>query len=118
MNGLARHCFTSGLDVITWLLLLFEPFTAYVLNELFIRLIAFVGMYLLLKHHFLDREKDALIIFGVSLCFSFLPFYSMFGLSVAGQPLLLYAFLNLRRQKQSIVDFLVIFIKRILFVNY
>lgn len=110
MNGLARHSLPSGFNVITWLFLLFEPFTVYVLNELFIRLIAFAGTYLLLRHHFLDREKDALIIFGVSLCFAFLPFYSMFGLSVAGQPLLLYAFLNLRRQKQSIVDFLIIFI--------
>lgn len=110
MNGLPRHCFISGLDIIIWLLLLFEPFTAYVLNESLIHLIAFVGTYLLLKDHFLDREKDALIIFGVSLCFAFLPFYSMFGLSIAGQPLLLYAFLNLRRQKQSIIDFLVIFI--------
>jgi hypothetical protein len=110
MNGLPRHCFHSEFDVIVWFLLFFKPFTAYVLNTLLVHLIAFAGMHLLLRNHFLDDEKDALIILGTSLCFATLPFYSMFGLSIAGQPLLLHAFLNLRCKKQKIIDFLIIFI--------
>lgn len=110
MNGIPRQWFPTGLNITVWLFVLFKPFTAYVLNTLFVRLIAFTGIYLLLKTHFLNTKEDAPIVWGSALCFALLPFFSVAGLTVAGQPLLLYAFLNLRHKKQKIADFLIIFI--------
>ena len=95
MNGIPRECFPTGLSFVAWLFLLLEPFTAYVVNKAFVHLIAFIGMYVLLKTHLLHDKKDAFVVLGSSICFGVLPFYSIFGLSIAGQPLLLYAFLNL-----------------------
>ncbi|MEW6008499.1 MAG: DUF6044 family protein [Candidatus Omnitrophota bacterium] len=110
MNGLPRPFLTTGSAVMLALFLLFKPFTAYVINELLVHLLAFIGMYLLLKRHVLKSKDEDFIAFGVSVCFAALPFYSLFGLSVAGQPLLLYAFLNLINNKKHILDFMIIFI--------
>jgi hypothetical protein len=110
MNGIPRMCFPSGLSVVTWLFLFFKPFVAYVINELLVHLFAFVGMYLVLRKHFLRDESNIPIVLGVSLCFALLPVYSIFGLAITGQPLLLYAFLNLRNKEYGIIDFLIILI--------
>jgi hypothetical protein len=110
MNGLPRFCLPSSLNVNTLFYLFFPPFYAYLLNDFIIRLIAFLGMIFLLKKHFSNSRENICIFFGVSICFSFLPFYSVYGLSVAGQPLLLYAFLNLIKKNNSIFNFLIILV--------
>jgi hypothetical protein len=110
MNGIPREFLVSGYNLATGIYLIFEPFIAYVINEILVHLVAFLGMYFLLKEHILKKEKEILIIWGVSLCFSFIPFLSIYGLSVAGQPLLFYAFLNILKQKSRLRDFVIIFI--------
>ena len=44
-----RAAFGSEIKFVFWLYYFFDPFTAYVLNQIFIRIIAFIGMYYLLK---------------------------------------------------------------------
>jgi len=44
----------------------------------------------------------------VALTFALLPFYSSCGLSIAGLPLALYAFLNFRQGRHSIKDWLIL----------
>lgn len=107
MGGLPRACLPSGWNVLVWLFLLFEPFTAYLLNELFIRVIAFGGMYRLLRRPLLARQGvDPWLAAGVALCFAILPFFPTHGLSIAGQPLVLAAFLRLRRGPDRLCDYL------------
>lgn len=111
MNGLPRACLPSELNAVIALFLLFKPFTAYLINEVIVHLIAFFGMFLLLRNHFIKNDDNILISLGVSLCFAYLPFYSIYGLSIAGQPLLLNAFLNLLKQKKRrVFDFVIIFL--------
>ena len=112
MNGLPRTAFLSGFSVISGLFYFFKPIYAYLINEIIIHSVAFIGMFLLLRDYFL-KEKNVptmLIILGASLCFSFIPFYSIHGLTVPGQPLLLYAFLNLLYSKSTWVNWLIIII--------
>lgn len=107
MGGLPRACLPSGWNVLVWLFLLFEPFTAYLLNELFIRLVAFGGMYRLLRQPLLARQGvDPWLAAGVALCFAILPFFPTHGLSIAGQPLVLAAVLRLRRGPGRLFDYL------------
>ena len=110
MNGIPRDFMVSGYNFVLWLYILFNPFVAYVINEILIHIIAFIGMYFLLRIHIFRNKKYNIIIFGISLCFSLLPFYSIYGLSIAGQPLLFYAFCNILRYKNKIVSYLIIII--------
>ena len=69
----------------------FEPATAFNLNYCFVQIIAYLGMYLLLTRITGNRLTAAI----VSFLFGLLPFYSVYGLSVMGQPLLWYALIEL-----------------------
>ncbi|MCK0144105.1 DUF6044 family protein [Arenibacter sp. F26102] len=96
MNGLPRAYYPSSLSIINVFFFMFPPFVAYMVNEFFVRIIAYTGMYLLLKNYLMEDSNwnRYLIILG-SILFAFIQFYSIQGLTVAGQPLLVYAFLNL-----------------------
>jgi len=108
MNGIPRNSFGSEFNVIQWLYLFFEPYTAYITNLTLMHLVAFVGMYLLLSRRILPGEDSRFIAIGVSLAFALLPFWPSGGLSVAGMPLLLYAFLNIRGGHWSLIDWAIV----------
>ena len=111
MNGLPRFCMPSGYNVVMWLFFIFSPLQAYLINELMVRMIAFMGMFLLLNKLIVPAKKyDLLIVWGVSVCFTLIPFYSIYGISVAGQPLLLYAFANLWSGNRKWYNWLIIVI--------
>ena len=108
MNGLPRNCLGSEFNFILWLYYLVDPITAYIINLTFIHLVAFAGMYLLLKNHFIRDNELAFIVSGTALCFSLLPFWPSGGLSVAGLPLALCAFLNIREIRAKNTDWMII----------
>lgn len=108
MNGAPISTMGSDLNVPLWLIYFFGPFNAYAVNQLAIRLIAYLGMYLLLRRHVLTGNFSQLTAFGSALIFAILPFYAMFGLTIAGQPLALYAFLNIRKHIADWKDWLII----------
>lgn len=112
LNGIALSGVDSGYNVLTWLFIIFPPFTAFALNDLLIRLVALLGMVLLLKTYIIKpgQQHNYWIIFGAALCFSLLPFYPAGGISIAGTPLLLFAFLNILNSRWKFTDFLIIFI--------
>jgi hypothetical protein len=108
MNGLPRAALPSGLNVPILLFYIFRPVWAYISNFIFVHVIAFCGMFLLLRKHFLTKDDDYLIAGAVSICFFLVPYYTIYGLSVAGQPLLAYAFLNIRSGERNWKNYLVI----------
>jgi len=110
MNGIPRNVLTSELNFHLWLYMIFKPFAAYTINYFIIHVVAFFGMYLLLKRHFLKDESEFFIVVGVSLCFSLIPFFPLLGLSISGLPIALFAFLNIRDKKYSWTDWLIIFL--------
>jgi len=108
MNGIPRNSFGSEFNVIQWLYLFFEPYTAYIINLTLMHFIAFIGMYLLLTRRILPDEGSKPFTVGVSLAFALLPFWPSGGLSIAGMPLLFYAFLNIRDGHWNLVDWAII----------
>lgn len=107
LGGVPREAFGSELSVILWLFVLFPPFVAYVINEVIMRFVAFFGMYALLRRHVI-RDTEPFVAAGVALAFSFLPFLPTSGLSFAGLPLVLYAFLNIRARGDTLKDWLIL----------
>lgn len=83
---------------------IFKPFTAFIMNYMFVALVAYTGMYLCVMRFF-DKPWLAA---AVSIIFSILPFYSVYGVSVMGQPLLLYACCNLYENKKKVLSYLLV----------
>ncbi|WP_420912389.1 DUF6044 family protein [Mesobacillus campisalis] len=109
INGeLQRNAFGTEFSLIVWLYALFPTMTAYALSQAITRIVAFGGMYLLLKKHFTADPKWAVINVGVSLAFSMTPFWPSGMLSTLGMPLALWAFLNIRSGENSWKNYLVL----------
>jgi len=109
MNGIPREFMVTGFNFTAAFFVLFNPFLAYVINELFVHLLAYLGMYLLVRRHIIPRSRSNLIPVGVAFCFALLPYYTLYGLSIAGQPLLLYALLNFYKGRGKTLDYIIVF---------
>ena len=105
-DGLPRNSMPTTLHLGALLYYVLPPFWAHAVHEGAIRLLAYAGMALLLRR--LLPEAGNLVLHGPSVCFALLPFLPSAYLSVAGQPLLLVALLNLRRARGSPWDWLVV----------
>ncbi|WP_137744080.1 DUF6044 family protein [Robertmurraya siralis] len=101
MNGLPRNALGSELTLIVWLYHFFPTMVAYALSQALTRYIAFFGMFLLLKKHFLQGEKWHFVCIGVALAFALTPFWPSGMLSTLGMPLALWAFLNIRKGERD-----------------
>lgn len=101
MNGLPRNALGSELTLIVWLYHFFPTMVAYALSQALTRYIAFFGMFLLLKKHFLQEEKWHFVCVGVALAFALTPFWPSGMLSTLGMPLALWAFLNIRKGERD-----------------
>lgn len=108
MNGLPRAALPSGLNVSVLLFYCFGPAAAYIANHILVHMIAFFGMFLLLRRHVLTDEDDLIYAVVVSLLFFLVPYYTTHGLSVAGQPMLAYALLNVRSGRCNWKDYLIV----------
>ncbi|PEY37519.1 hypothetical protein CN354_12125 [Bacillus cereus] len=107
-NQLSRNAFSTEFSGIVWLYAFFPNMVAYALSQTITRVVAFIGMYLLLKHHFLPREEWMVISVGVSLAFALIPFWPSGMLSTLGMPLALWAFLNIRKGERSWKNYFVL----------
>lgn len=110
MNGLPRATYPSELNVLTLLYSIFKPERAYLINEIAAKLVAYAGMFLLLAGYVFKTKNyvNGILVAGFSVAFAFLPFYPWGGLSVAGQPLVLWAYLNIRQNRHHASDWLII----------
>lgn len=107
-DGMPRIAYPRELSVISWIFAIFEPYWAYVANQFVLRIVAFTGMYLLLRSIIQEgpREKT-LIVLGVSLCYSFLPFWSWTG-SVASLPFIFYALVKIWQGNIGISEIIIL----------
>jgi hypothetical protein len=108
INGLPRNAFGTEYSVIVWLYKFLPTMTAYGLSQALTRVMAFIGMYLLLKKHFLRGEQWVFLQIGTAVAFALTPFWPSGMLSTLGMPLALWAFLNIRNGEGSWKDFLVL----------
>ena len=110
MSGVKRSSMPTDMNLVFQLYKIFNHYTVELLNILLTRIIGFLGMYLLIRKHILKTKNSDFeyIIIGVAISFSILPFFTNFWGSITIQPLLLYSFLNIRNNKSSWVDWLII----------
>jgi hypothetical protein len=108
INGVPRNAFGTEYSIIVWLYALFPTMIAYGLSQALTRIVAFIGMFLLLKKHFLPGEKWGFLHVWVSLAFALTPFWPSGMLSTLGMPLALWAFLNIRNGEGTKKDYLVL----------
>ncbi len=107
MEGVPRFFYRSGFNFTFIIFSLFPPFFAYLVLHLIVHTIGYIGMFILLKKNFI--QKNDILTLAISICFGFLGYYyTSFGISIAGQPLLLFAFLNLLNNKKEIYNWLII----------
>jgi hypothetical protein len=98
MDGLPRAALRSGLSATIFIfnLLPRSPLAAYLVHEALVRVVGLLSMYWLLRRYGLARPEQRGLAAAVALLWAVLPAYSIFGLSVLGQPALLRAALSLR----------------------
>lgn len=101
INGLPRNALGTEFSLIVWLYALFPTMVAYGISQGITRFIAFLGMYLVLKDHFIKGEDKSLIRVGTALAFALTPFWPSGMLSTLGMPLALWAFLHIRKGRVS-----------------
>ncbi len=108
MKGVLRDLYPAGLSLNMVLVQWFGAYKAYILSSFLIRIIGFTGMVLLLRDYFIKERKNRFIVLLVALAFSVLSAFIPFGISVLGQPLLLWAFLNFNSTRRLKVSYLII----------
>lgn len=109
MNGnVSRNAFGTEFSLIVWLYTFFPTMTAYALSQTITRVAAFIGMYLLLKTHFLKGEGWEIVNVSTALALALTPFWPSGMLSTLGMPLALWAFLNIRNGDKSWRNYLVL----------
>ena len=93
LDGIPRSAFVFPFSIKTVLLYLFSPYWTIIANMLLVRFLAFVGMYMLVDNYIAKGKH--VISFIVAFLFSIINYYTDYGLSAAGIPLVTYAILNL-----------------------
>lgn len=101
MNGLHRYLFHSGLSFYYMWYYLLGTFWGYVINYIIIHLTAFFSMFFMLKKLF--KLPDAAS--GISAAvFAWIPIYTIMGMALAMQPLLILAFYGMLNQKNKALN--------------
>lgn len=108
LGGIPRSSMPSEYNAILILYYFFGPEKTYVIVRVLATLIGFFGMRKLLSVHILNNNKDQIIILTISFLYSILPFSFFSFLSVAGMPLVLFSFLQIRNHNYSINNWLII----------
>lgn len=108
MGGISRNLFPSELNILTLIFLLFDPITGYFLNFSIVHIIAYLGMFSFLQQFVKSGREHPFIICGISSSFAILPFFPSIGLSIAGIPVVIFAFCSIIRDGWSIKPILLI----------
>ncbi|MBD2700181.1 hypothetical protein IC229_06015 [Spirosoma sp. BT702] len=107
-KGIPRAALRSGLNLEVLSFWLMPPYVAQVVNFSVIHSVGLMGMYVLLKRYVLPEPDWAFVRVSIAFLFALIPFYTVHGVSVSGQPLLLFAFLNLLTYQARWTDWLII----------
>lgn len=107
MGGTPINLMPSNKNFIFIIFDLLPTYYAYITNELLIRIIGFIGMYLLLKKY-ITKNHSNLTLSSIPLLFSVLPIYPIYGISVMGVPLIIFSLLNIHNKEKIIFSILVL----------
>lgn len=109
LDGVApRDAFDSQFVGIVWLYAIFPAPLAFAFSQLITRIFAFIGMRLWLRDYIIKDPSKKYITLFVAVAFALTPFWPSGMLSTLGMPLALWAFLNIRKGKKSIWNWLIL----------
>jgi hypothetical protein len=97
LGGLPRWDYPSPFKLGTLLCWLLPTFWAYVTLEAIVRAVAVVGMGLLLRDYVPAAREHRL---AIAATFGILPYFTIYDLSVAGEPFVAWALLNLWHERR------------------
>jgi len=98
MNGIPRNSLPPAFNFISILFYFLNPFTAYIVNNFLTHIVAFIGMFLLLKDFIFNKREEIFFLFSISIIFSLVPFYGTHpGLAIAGIPIVTWCFVHFYR---------------------
>ena len=98
LDGLPRNALRPGLSVTVLVFSVFEsPLVAYLVHQVLVRVAGLLAMYWLLRRYGLAAPGQRPVAAAVALAWATLPLYSLYGLTVMGQPALLRAALDLQQ---------------------
>ena len=95
LNGASKATLTPPAPLAVLLFAIFSPFTAYSILQIGVQIVAYVGMFFLIKR----MTQNSYISLLAALLYTFLPFLPLYGLAQYGIPLLLLCFWNLYEGK-------------------
>ncbi len=101
MLGQPRMAIKTGWSFVALWHWFFGLYGGYIFNYVLVHGLSFLGMYLLLHQHLVPDRRNLPIALGVAVCFAWVPVFSMLGLTVAGQPLVAWAFLNILKNNKA-----------------
>lgn len=101
MNGVGKTALTAPAQLLVLFYKIFPPFVAFVISQYFVMIIGFVGMYLLLT----KWNVSPLLATLSGVLFAYLPLIPVYGLSMYGIPLVLWAFISLTEGKRTLLYF-------------
>ncbi len=110
MNGLPRAAFVRFTEPIALLMYFFGSLSGYAISFILIRLVAFLGIFLIGKDFLKFNKQQFGILFLVALCFACLPYNTSYCLSICGTPIAVWAFLNVLNKSRLKVSFLTLFL--------
>jgi hypothetical protein len=102
MNGIPRNALPSAYNFNYLLVEIFGTYWGYIFNRTIVHVFGFFSMYILLRNHFACGEQRKYIAILVSLAYSLVPAFSVFGITLFGQPLLLHVFLNFIKDRAQL----------------
>lgn len=91
MNGMGKEALTVPAVVFIVLFKLFSPFYAFLVMQYCVMFAGYIGMYLLLKFWKVEPVFAAIS----AVLFAYLPLLTVYGLSMFGVPLIIWAFCRL-----------------------
>lgn len=107
-DGLPRVSYLNELNLNALLFSFLDPFWAYVSLQFITRLIGFFGMWSLLNTTISSQEPGRLwIIFGVSVCFAYQPFW-IWTAGAAALPFMLFVGIQLWRDRMRLPEYTVV----------
>ncbi|MBN2165257.1 MAG: hypothetical protein JW717_03170 [Marinilabiliaceae bacterium] len=112
MNGISSDMFPLSLNFTSLLLTKLDPFIGYLINDFFVRVIGFIGMFLLLDIYIIKKHLNNrnIYISSIALIYSLIGSYNIYGLTIMGQPLLLLMFIDIYKGNIKWWKFLIIFL--------
>lgn len=110
MYGLPRNVLPSGFTLLANLCNIFGMIKGYIISQYIFKTIGYVFFYEFVKKYMVLRNLNEWYIVSTCLLITSIQFFTPFGISVVGIPMLVYGFARLYYQKESFFTNVLFFI--------